>query len=200
MIAKLKGIVDSIGENWMLIDVQGVGYQVSCSQKTLAKLPSPGAAVALHIETVVRQDMIQLYGFSDRAEKDWFNLLTTVQGVGMKVGLAILSALTPDELDQALATQDKTMISRADGIGPKLAARITNELKDKRPTGFTNATLYILPTASSVGQAEAISALVNLGYRRQEAMDAVAQACENSGGVSSVEDIIRFGLNKLARA
>ncbi len=200
MIAKLKGLIDTILETSVILDVQGVGYLVSCSRKTIAQLPEAGLATTLHIETVVRQDMIQLFGFADAAEKDWFTLLTTVQGVGMKVALAILSVLSPNELHHALATQDKAMFSRADGVGPKLAARITNELKDKRPSGYLAGNIHVLPTRQLPAQEEAISALVNLGYRRQEAAEAVAQACKNHDSIPSVEDIIRIGLSKLARA
>jgi holliday junction DNA helicase RuvA len=200
MIAKLKGLLDSIGETWVILDVQGVGYLLSCSRKTIAKMPEVGLATTLHVETIVRQDMIQLFGFADLAEKDWFSLLTTVQGVGMKVALAILSVLSPDELHQALSSQDKAMFARADGVGPKLAARITNELKDKRPTGFLGGNVHILPTRVVPVQEEAVSALMNLGYRRQEAIDAVSQACQNQETTPSIEDIIRIGLSKLARA
>lgn len=200
MIAKLKGILDTIYEGSIILDVQGVGYLVSCSRKTIAKLPEQGLATTLHIETVVRADVIQLFGFSDMAEKDWFTLLTTVQGVGMKVALAILSVLSPDELHQALSNQDKAMFSRADGVGPKLAARITNELKDKRPVGFLGSNIHVLHQRAAPAQEEAISALVNLGYRRAEAADALAQACQNKDAIPAVEDLIRIGLSKLARA
>jgi Holliday junction DNA helicase RuvA len=200
MIAKLKGLIDSVADTSIVIDVQGVGYLVSCSRKTIAQLPEPGQAATLYIETVLRQDMLQLFGFADMAEKDWFNLLTTVQGVGMKVGLAILSALSPNELGQALTNQDKAMFTRADGVGPKLAARITNELKDKRPSSFLAGNIHVLPQRELPAQEEAISALVNLGYRRQEAVEAVRQACHNQDGMPTVEDLIRIGLNKLARA
>lgn len=200
MISKLKGLVDTIHENTIILDVSGVGYLVSCSRKTIAQLPEPGLAATLYIETVLRQDSLQLFGFADAHEKDWFNLLTTVQGVGMKVGLAILSALSPQELNQALATQDKSMLARADGVGPKLAARITNELKDKRPTGITMGTLHILPQRTLPAQDEAVSALTNLGYRRQEAMEAVAQACQGQETPPPVEDLIRIGLSELPQA
>jgi Holliday junction DNA helicase RuvA len=188
MIAKLKGLIDSVADTSIVIDVQGVGYLVSCSRKTIAQLPEPGQAATLYIETVLRQDMLQLFG------------LTTVQGVGMKVGLAILSALSPNELGQALTNQDKAMFTRADGVGPKLAARITNELKDKRPSSFLAGNIHVLPQRELPAQEEAISALVNLGYRRQEAVEAVRQACHNQDGMPTVEDLIRIGLNKLARA
>lgn len=198
MIAKLKGLVDTIGETWVILDVNGVGYHLSCSRRTLSQLEE-GAAATLYVETILRQDMLQLYGFGDASEKDWFNLLTTVQGVGMKVGLAILSVMGPGELHQALATQDKAMFTRADGVGPKLAERITNELKGKQPAGSTLASLHVLPTKALPVQEEAVSALINLGYRRQEALEAVHQACQTQES-PTVEDIIRLGLNRLARA
>lgn len=200
MIAKLKGLVDSIGENTAIIDVQGVGYLVACSRKTLSQLPERGHATTLYIETVLRQDSLQLFGFADEAEKEWFNLLTTVQGVGMKVALAILSALNPEELLHALASQDKAMFTRADGVGPKLAERITNELKNKRPSHFSSATLHVLPQRTLPAQEEAVSALTNLGYRRQEALEAISQACQNQETNPTVEEMIRLGLSKLARA
>lgn len=201
MIAKLKGTVEALGENWAIIDVHGVGYQVYCSTRTLANLPAEGEAIVLYTEQVVRQDMIQLYGFKEQLEKDWFNLLTTVQGVGMKVGLAILSVLSPQEIAHALSLQDKAMISRAEGVGPKLAARIVNELKDKQPkNSYLSAEVISITSASPrLPNEEAVSALVNLGYRRQDAIDAVAQVCQNNQD-PTVEEIIRQGLSRLARA
>ena len=133
MIGKLKGVIDSYGEDFVILDVHGVGYVVQCSSRTLQKLPPPGEAAALAIETQVREDAIRLFGFLSDAERDWFRLLQTVQGVGSKVALAILGILSPGELATALATQDKTMVSRASGVGPKLAARIVADLKDKAP-------------------------------------------------------------------
>lgn len=202
MISKLKGRIDTIGENYVIIDVQGVGYHALCSRKTLEHLRNEDEFVSLYTEMVVRQDLIQLYGFFDVYERDWFNLLTTVQGVGMKAGLAILSALSPQEVSQAIATQDKTMLTRAEGVGPKLATRIVNELKDKKVVADLS-----LPGESNVvsinqkPQAEeAVSALVNLGYRRQEALEAVRQACQNEETFPPVEEIIRQSLSKLARA
>lgn len=201
MIAKLKGRIDTLYDSAVIMDVQGVGYLISCSRRTLNELPGSGEAAVLHTEMVVRQDMIQLYGFATMAEKEWFSLLTTVQGVGMKVALAILSVLSPDELHHALALQDKAMFSRADGVGPKLAARIVNELKEKRPAGFSSASIHVLtPSRTLPAQEEAISALVNLGYRRQEALEAVSQACQNQDVSPSVEYLIKIGLSKLARA
>ena len=133
MIGKLKGLVDSFGEDFVVVDVGGVGYVVSCSSRTLSKLPKPGEPVALAIETQVREDSIRLFGFAADSERDWFRLLQNVQGVGAKVALAILGILNPGELASALAMSDKTAVARAPGVGPKLAARIVAELKDKAP-------------------------------------------------------------------
>ncbi|RME63240.1 MAG: Holliday junction branch migration protein RuvA, partial [Alphaproteobacteria bacterium] len=131
MIAKLSGLLDSVGADWAIVDVGGVGYLVYCSAKTLAGLPAPGARVALAIETHVREDHIHLYGFSGMRELAWFRMLQGVQGVGARVALAILSVLGPDQLGVAIAAQDAKAVARASGVGPKLAARIVNELKDK---------------------------------------------------------------------
>lgn len=199
MIARLKGVVDTILDNAVILDVQGVGYLLSCSRRTLADFPAVGEFVSMYTEMVVRQDMIQLYGFSTQSEKDWFLLLTTVQGVGMKVALSILSALKPDELQQALASQDKASFTQADGVGPKLAARIVNELKDKVPAGFSVHNVYPLPTRVLPIQQEALSALVNLGYRRQEALEALNQACQNQDVLPTLEELIKIGLSQLAR-
>ncbi len=187
MIAKLKGLVDSTGEDWAVIDVGGVGYLVFCSAKTLARLPRPGEAAQLLIETHVREDHIHLFGFADQAEREWFRLLLTVQGVGNKVAVAMLSALSPEDLSRAIASGDKAMLSRAQGVGPKLAVRLVTELKDKV------ASIALAPFAGgpvSGGAAaplesgpleDAISALVNLGYRRIEAHGAVLKAAEKLG-------------------
>ena len=200
MIARLKGILDEIGDDWAIIDVAGVGYFVFCPGKTLQGLPKIGESVVLHIETHVREDHIHLYGFLTGGEKEWFGRLQSVQGVGAKVALAILSVLTPAELAQAIAGQDKTMIGRASGVGPKLATRIVIELKDKVGAfaGFEAA-----PTASggkpgSSAAADAVSALVNLGYRQADAMGAVARVNRAQGGDASVEALIRGGLKELA--
>ena len=133
MIGRLKGIVDAFGDDFVILDVGGVGYEVHCSTRTLQDLPKPGEAAAMSIETVVREDLIRLYGFSTAAERAWFRLLTTVQGVGTKVALAILSTLRPAELASAIALGDKAMIARAPGVGPKVAQRIAAELKDRAP-------------------------------------------------------------------
>jgi len=207
MIAHLKGTLEDIGDGWVILDVNGVGYQVSCSRLTLSDLGEKGDKVSLHIETVLRQDSLQLYGFKSRAEKETFLLLTTVQGVGMRVGLAILSALTPEEIVHAIVTQDKTMINKADGVGPKLAVRILTELKDKAAKlGITplSATLSSAPPRMIVelpsGGDEAISALMNLGYRRTDAAHAIAKAMNDLPPDAPLNDIIRVGLSHMARS
>lgn len=204
MIAKLKGLIDSLGDDWAVIDVSGVGYLVFCSGRTLGKLVR-GEAVELHIETHVREDHIHLYGFADTGERDWFKLLTTVQGVGAKVGLAILSVLGPEELTQAVAAQDKTVVTRAQGVGPKLAGRIVSELKDK--VGGIALGVAAVGAAESGGAAgagaiggntaDAVSALVNLGYGRSEALAGVAHATERFGAGATVQELIRGGLAHL---
>ena len=203
MIAKLSGILDSLLPEGCVVDVGGVGYLVCCSGKTLARLPAPGEAVQLAIITHVREDHIHLYGFVDAAEREWFRLLTTVQGVGSKVALAILSALVPGELGAAIALQDKTALSRAEGVGPKLAARITNELKDKT-AGIVLAPALAASRAAAAGGVplpgaadDAVSALVNLGYRRLEAFSAVAAAQRRLGADANLDALIRAGLQEL---
>jgi holliday junction DNA helicase RuvA len=197
MIAKLSGLLDSAGSDSAVIDVGGVGYLVFCSGRTLAKLPAKGAPVALLVETHVREDHIHLYGFADAAEREWFRLLTTVQGVGAKLGLAILSALATDDLARAIATADKASLTRASGVGPKLAVRIALELKDKV------GALAIGPAAAALSErgpgADAVSALVNLGYRRAEAFDAVAAATRRLGANAAVDALIRAGLQELSQ-
>lgn len=203
MIAKLKGIVDQTGDDWAVIDVGGVGYLAFCSSRTLSRL-QPGTAAALLIETHVREDHIHLYGFADAAEKEWFRLLTTVQGVGSKVALAILSVLPPEQLLTAIAAQDKTALTRASGVGPKLAARVVAELKDKAAlvaTPFLPATPGAAPISALAGTGgiieDAVSALVNLGYRRIEAHPAVVQAYAVLGETVTVQALIRAGLKEL---
>jgi Holliday junction DNA helicase RuvA len=198
MIAKLTGIVDSISRDHAIIDVNGVGYLVRCSTRTLGAMPPGGSAVSLAVETIVREDAIDLYGFGAGSERDWFRLLTTVQGVGAKVALSILSTLSADELSQAIMAQDKAMVSRADGVGPKLANRIVSELKDRVASGavapVAQAAAAGLP-ADAV--ADAISALVNLGYRRAEAMSAVDRAARKLGSSARIEALIPAGLKEL---
>lgn len=203
MIAKLTGIVDSLGETSAVVDVGGVGYLVACSGRTLGRMAT-GEAVSLLVETHVREDAILLYGFHDGAERDWFRLLTQVQGVGAKVALSLLSALTPDHLTRAIASGDRTALTRAAGVGPKLAARILSELKDK-VAGLTLgvAARVPMPAAGRPGMAEpnpaadAVSALVNLGYNPSEALGAVSQASGRLGMEAGVDALIRAGLAEL---
>ena len=200
MIAKLAGIVDSVSEDGAVVDVGGVGYLAFCSTRTIGRLPRAGAPTQLLIETHVREDHIHLYGFIDAAERDWFRLLTTVQGVGARLALAVLSAVTPEELSLAIFAQDRTVPARAEGVGPRLAARIVNELKDK----VSGLALPVPLTAAAAGgagdgpTAEAISALVNLGYRRVEAFGAVAAAAQRLGPGAETDALIRAGLQELA--
>jgi Holliday junction DNA helicase RuvA len=209
MIARLTGRIEPLGEDRVVVDVGGVGYLVFCSGRTLARLPSDGSTVQLHIETHVREDHIHLYGFADVGELEWFRLLTTVQGVGAKVALAILTVLGPDELLQAVAAGDKTAVSRANGVGPKLAGRIVSELKDKVGGIALGAAAAIRvagtqPAAGAVAAAggideDAVSALVNLGYGRSEAFGAVARAGSKLGEDAPLGDLIRAGLEELSQ-
>lgn len=207
MIAKLKGIVDSSGEDWVVIDVGGVGYLVYCSSRTLARLPRPGEAASLVIVTHVREDHIHLYGFLTTAERDWFTLLQTVAGVGAKVALGILSVLAPDELAQAIAAQDKTAVSRANGVGKKLAERVVNELKDKVAALGAPAAAGLAPVAAGGSGdgggnrdvADAVSALTNLGYRPAEAFAAVSRAVRDMGTDANLQALIKAGLKELAQ-
>lgn len=198
MIGKLTGVVDSQGDDWAIIDVGGIGYLVFCSGRTLGLLPPPGGSATLWIETHVREDHIHLYGFADPAEHDWFKLLHSVQGVGAKMALAVLTVLPPHELVRAIAAQDKASLARAQGVGPKLAGRIASELKDK--TG--GIALGPLAAANGVGRGavseDAVSALVNLGYRRAEAFAAVAKASGDLGRGASIEAVIKAGLKELS--
>ena len=200
MIASLKGVLESVAEESAVVDVSGVGYLVFCSGRTLANLPQPGEAVRFVVETHVREDHIHLYGFAEPGERDWFRLLTTVQGVGAKVALAILSALGPEELVQAVAAQDKAAVSRANGVGPKLAGRIVLELKDK----VGNLVSATLPQAEPVRHrlaaiAKPISALVNLGFQRTDAFGAVARAGQKLGEDAGVDALIRASLQELSQ-
>jgi Holliday junction DNA helicase RuvA len=203
MIAKLTGILDHIGPEGAVIDVGGVGYLVFGSNRTLGQLPPPGGAARLLIETHVREDHIHLYGFVDAAERDWFRLLTTVQGVGARLALAILSVVGPDELTLAIVSQDRATLARADGVGPKLAARIVNELKDKvggLALAATNSAVPAPPAGVDAGPTgDAVSALVNLGYRRAEAFGAVTAAARRLGDKITVDALIRAGLQELAQ-
>ncbi len=205
MIAKLSGLLDSTGLDWAIIDVNGVGYLISASTRTLRRLGSTGNAVSVHTEMWVSEDKMALYGFADISERDWFRLLTTVQGVGARVALNILSVLAPDWLTSAIAAQDKTTLCEADGVGPKLAARILNELKDKVATLATSpvAATQVQGTAAqpavSTAVGDAVSALVNLGYKRIEAFTAVNKAAQSLGAEADVSALIRAGLKELSQ-
>lgn len=198
MIARLRGIVDAIEDGRCIIDVNGVGYLVFCSSRTLAELPQ-GMATVL-IEMQVREDAITLYGFYAEAERAWFRLLTTVQGVGAKVALGILSALSPDQLIGAITGQDKAALTRAPGVGPKLALRILTELREKAGLmpGGGAAALPALPVAQGA-LADALSALTNLGYKRFEAEQALAKVLETHGEDASFDLLVRGGLKALTK-
>lgn len=207
MIAKLKGLIDSLGEDWAVIDVGGVGYLVFCSGRTLGRL-GVGEGAEVMVETHVREDHIHLYGFIDAVERDWFRLLTTVQGVGAKVTLGLLTVLSPDELVQAIAAADKAAITQAPGVGPKLATRILSELKDKVGTVAFAVAPGGQPAAAGAGPegpggaggavSDAASALVNLGYQPFQALSAVSRAAGRLGEGADVEALIRGGLSELA--
>nr|WP_249731361.1 Holliday junction branch migration protein RuvA [Chelatococcus sp. HY11] len=201
----MKGLVDSYGEDFVILDVGGVGYVVHCSTRTLQNLPQAGEAATLAIETHVREDMIRLYGFRSDAEREWFRILQTVQGVGAKVALAILSVLDPGALATAIAMADKAAVARAPGVGPKLAARLVAELKDKAPA-FGVVDPIVASLAGAVEDrrapqpaADAISALVNLGYGQPQAAAAIAAAMRQSGEDAPTATLIRLGLKELAR-
>jgi Holliday junction DNA helicase RuvA len=204
MIGKLKGIIDTYGPDWVIIDVGGVGYLVHCSARTLAALPAVGEAAAVAIETYVREDVIRLFGFASSQERDWFRLLLGVQGVGTKVALAVLGTLTPNELASAIAMQDKALIARAPGIGPKVAQRVVTELKDKAPAlGAVDPALAALQGSLEAGvptaAGDAVSALLNLGYGQAQAGAAVSTALRKAGEEASAESLIRVALKELAR-
>jgi Holliday junction DNA helicase RuvA len=204
MIGKLRGIVDSVNEDGLILDVNGVGYVVAASARSLRNLPASGEAATLHIETQVREDAIRLFGFLTEAERDWFRLLQSVQGVGAKVALAILGILSAAELQQAIALQDKAMVARAPGVGPKLAARIVLELKDKGPAGsvadFAAEAAGAADAAPLGGSArDAVLALVNLGYARPQAALAVAKGVAALGAEAATAALIRLGLKELAQ-
>jgi Holliday junction DNA helicase RuvA len=205
MIGKLKGIVDSYGEDNIILDVNGVGYLVHCSARTLAALPAPGEAATLSIETYVREDQIKLFGFASDAEREWFRLLQTVQGVGAKVALAVLGTLKPSELATAIATRDKAMVARTPGVGPKVAERIVTELKDKVPA-FADIDPAVVHLAGALDEkraprpvADAVSALVNLGYGQPQAAAAIAAAARHAGDGADTATLIRQGLKELAK-
>ena len=202
MIARLKGILDGVGETDVIIDVRGVGYFVMCSARTLRSLPSVGEAVTLEIETHVREDHIHLFGFADVLERDWFKLLQTVQGVGARVALGIQSALSASEISASIAAQDHVPLTQASGVGPKLAKRIVSELKDKAPApNLGSALAATVPAESQAAglQNDAVSALMNLGYGRTEAFGAVARVLQQSPDNPTLETLITAGLKELAQ-
>ncbi len=205
MIGKLKGLIDSYGEDYVILDVQGVGYQVHCSTRTLQALPQAGEAAALSIETYVREDQIKLFGFRSDLEREWFRLLQTVQGVGARVALAVLSTLTPSEIANAIALRDKAAVARTPGVGPKVAERIVSELKDKAPA-FASVDPVVAQLAGAVADdnapravSDAISALVNLGYGQPQAAAAVATASRSAGEGAETAMLIRLGLKELSK-
>ena len=204
MIGKLKGLVDSFDEDGLIVDVSGVGYLVAASARTLRSLPPAGEAVTLHIETQVREDAIRLFGFHTVGERDWFRLLQGVQGVGAKVALGILGALSGDALSMAIAKQDKAMMARAPGVGPKLAVRLVLELKDKAPASsvadFAGAAISSeLGSKFPKAAEDALLALTGLGYARPQAAAAVAKGLSALGADAQAPALIRAGLKELAQ-
>jgi Holliday junction DNA helicase RuvA len=207
MIGKLTGMVDSTGEDFVILDVNGVGYVVHCSARTLRSLPLSGEPVALAVETQLREDSLKLYGFRSETERDWFRLLQSVQGVGARLALAIESVLDVERLAAAIAAQDKAELARAPGVGPKLAARIVAELKDKAPAPSTGPLgLASLPQRGREGETaparaveDAVTVLVNLGYPRTRAMAAVAASVTALGEGTEPAELIRRGLKELAQ-
>lgn len=203
MIGKLRGLVDGIEEDTVLIDVGGVFYLCHCSASTLAALPRRGEPVELHVETVVREDSIRLFGFSTLVEKQWFNLLMTVQGVGTRVALNVLSTLGPNDLATAIALDDKAAVAETPGVGPKVAQRIVSELKGKSPLGAVpQAGLAGLAEAMNGARgpaADAVSALVHLGYSQIQAAGAVARAVAREGDGAATERLIKSGLKELSQ-
>ena len=205
MIGKLKGIIDSYGEDNVILDVGGVGYLVHCSARTLQALPAAGEPVTLAIETHVREDQIRLFGFLSDVEREWFRLLQTVQGVGTKVALSVLSTLKPAELASAIAMRDKAMVQRAPGVGAKVAERIVSELKDKAPA-YADLDPAVIRLSGALDEkraagpvADAVSALTNLGYGQPQAAAAIAAATRSAGEGADTARLIRLGLKELAK-
>lgn len=206
MIGKLKGVVDETGLDWALIDVGGVCYHASCSANTLRQIGGPGDAAVLFIETYVREDQLRLFGFATEAEREWFRLLLSVQRVGAKAALAILSVLDAAALARAIAFKDAKAIATAQGVGPKVGERIVAELKDKVPASLAVAGKDMDAGAGTAqsgaaphrAEADAISALVNLGYAQAQAAQAVSRAVSKSDEVQTAEQLIRVGLKELA--
>ena len=205
MIGKLKGVIDSYGEDFVILDVHGVGYHVQCPARVLQSLPPEGEAAVLSIETFVREDQIRLFGFASDLEREWFRMLMTVQGVGAKVALGILGILKPGEIANSIALQDKATISRAPGVGKRVAERIVTELKSKAPA-FADADSGTVQLASEISEntasrpvADAVSALVNLGYGGPQAAAAVATAQRTAGEDAGTAKLIRLGLKELSQ-
>ncbi len=205
MIGRLKGIIDSYGEDFVILDVGGVGYLVHCSARTLQELPGTGQPASLSIETHVREDQIRLFGFRTDFEREWFRLLQTVQGVGAKVALSVLGTLRPAELASAIAMRDKAMVARTPGVGPKVAERIVTELKDRAPA-YADVDPAVIRLSGALDDkrapqpvADAVSALVNLGYGQPQAAAAIAAATREVGEDADVSKLIRLGLKELAK-
>jgi Holliday junction DNA helicase RuvA len=205
MIGKLKGIVDSYGEDYIILDVNGVGYQVHCSVRTLQAMPGTGEPATLSIETYVREDQIKLFGFASDLEREWFRLLQTVQGVGAKVAMSVLGTLRVSELASAIAMRDRGMVARSPGVGAKVAERIVTELKDRVPA-FANIDPAVVHLAGALDEkraprpvADAVSALINLGYGQPQAAAAIAAAARNAGEGADTATLIRQGLKELAK-
>ncbi len=205
MIGKLKGIVNSYGEDYVILDVNGVGYQVHCPARVMQSLPAPGEPATLSIETYVREDQIRLFGFATDTEREWFRLLQTVQGVGARVALSVLGTLKPSELASAIALRDKASVARSPGVGNKVAERIVSELKDKAPA-FASVDPAVVHLAGALDEksapkpvADAVSALVNLGYGQPQAAAAIAAAARNAGEGADTATLIRQGLKELAK-
>ena len=205
MIGKLKGLIDSYGEDFIVLDVNGVGYLVQCSARTLQELPGVGQPITLSIETYVREDQIRLFGFRTDVEREWFRLLQTMQGVGAKVALSVLGTLKPADLASAIAMRDRAMVARTPGVGPKVAERIVTELKDKAPA-FADLDPAVIRLSGAIEDrrapqpvVDAVSALVNLGYGQPQAAAAVAAAARSAGEGADTARLIRLGLKELAK-
>jgi Holliday junction DNA helicase RuvA len=205
MIGKLKGVIDSYGDDHVILDVHGVGYVVHCAARTLQSLPQPGEAATLSIETYVREDQLRLFGFASDIERQWFRLLQTVQGVGARSALSVLGTLNPSELANAIAMRDKAAVARTPGVGPKVAERIVTELKDKAPAfAAVDAAAAHLAGALDDARApqpvrDAVSALVNLGYGQPQAAAAIAAAVRDAGDEAATAQLIRLGLKELSK-
>lgn len=198
MIARLTGLLDDFGPDWAVIDVNGVGYLVHCSAKTLDALGARGDRVTVHTELQVSENDMRLIGFASGEERAWFRLLTGVQGVGSKMALAVLSALSIEDLQRACGAGDAAMVARAQGVGPKLASRIVNELKDKAGALRSAPGIAMAAVPSGSASADAVSALQNLGFKPNVATLAVARAIEELGEDAGLNDLIRMGLKRAA--